>query len=237
MASVRLGRFEVEEYRLPPTCARCGGKAVVWPDRRFSWSPPWLAALILLNGLGIILYIVLSVSLTKRMTVPLPFCERHRNYWRNRQIFTWGGFAAVVVFGLLAIPLGIILDSKGITDNSLLIASLVTGGLFLTWLLSAAVVHTQTIRASEITDVAITISGLSPDFAEAVREDRRGDDDEDDEDDRPRRRRSRREENDEEEERTRARRREKEDDGGYYDPDENPRRRPRPDAYEEGEDR
>jgi hypothetical protein len=234
MATVRLGRYEVEKYGLPDTCARCGAGAVVAPDKRFSWSPPWLAVLILLGLLGLVLYVVLALSLAKRRTVPLPFCERHRNYWRNRQIFIWGGLAAVFLFGVLAIPLGVVVDDKGITDNTTLIASLGTGGLFLTWLLSAAVVQTQTIRAGEISDLSITLTGLSPEFAEALGEARRGEDREDDEDDR-RPRRRRREDDEEEEERPRARRREKEDDGGYFDPDEKkPRRRPPPDAIEEG---
>jgi rRNA maturation protein Nop10 len=223
MSSIRLGRYEIGKYGLPDVCARCGEEAVAAPEKRFSWSPPWLALLILLGGLGLVLYIILAASLTKRMTVPLPLCERHRTYWRNRRIFIWGGLAAVVLLGILAIALGVMLDDKGITDDGALIAGLGTAGVFLIWLISAAVVQSKSIRPSEISDLSITLTNLSGEFVEAVNEDRRGDDreDEDDDDDRPR-----------------ARRREKDDDGGYYDPDEKkPRRRPPPDAIEEEDDR
>jgi hypothetical protein len=220
MATVRLGRYEVEEYELPCVCARCGAKAVVWPHKRFAWSPPWIGVLILLGGLGLLLLIILALVLTKRMTVPLPLCERHRNYWRNRGIFIWGGLLAVVLLAVVAITLGAVLDDKRITESAVAITVLGSIGLFFVWLISAAVVQYVGIRPSEITDRAITLTGLSRDFVDAVREDRRGDDDEDD-DDRPRARRRDRDED--EDDRPRARRRERDDEdedrGRYYDPD------------------
>jgi hypothetical protein len=236
MATIRLGRYEVEEYPMPAVCAKCGARAAVAPDKRFAWSPPWLAVLILLGGLGVILYIILALSLTKRMTVALPLCERHRDYWRNRKLYIWGGFLAVVLFGTVAITLGAVMDDKGITDSAILVTILSTVGLFLAWLISAAIVQSASIRTSEINDRAITITGLCKEFVDAVREDRRGEEreEEDDDDRRPRRRRA----DDEEDDRPRARRREKADDGGYYDRDEQkPRPAPPPDAIEEGEQR
>jgi hypothetical protein len=237
MATIRLGRYEVEEYPMPPVCAKCGARAVVAPDKRFAWSPPWLAVLILLGALGLLLYIILALSLTRRMTVPLPLCERHRDYWRNRRLFIWGGLAVVVLFGIAAIALGIVLDDRGITDSAILVTILSTVGLFVAWLISAAVVQNVSIRCNEITDRAITVTGLSDEFVDAVREARRGEErEEDEEDDRPRRRRRRAD--DEEDDRPRARRREKANDGGYYDRDEQkPRPAPPPDAIEEGDER
>jgi hypothetical protein len=236
MATIRLGRYEVEEYPMPTVCAKCGADAVVSPDKRFAWSPPWLGVLVLLGLLGIVLYVVLALSLTKRMTVPIPFCERHRDYWRNRRFFIWGGLAVVVLFGIAAIALGVVLDDRQITDSAILVAVLSTVGLFLVWLISAAIVQSASIRTNEITDRAITITGLSGEFVDAVREARRGEEREEDEDDRPRRRRRRAD--DEEDDRPRARRREKEDDGGYYDRDEKkPRQAPPPGAIEEGDER
>jgi hypothetical protein len=212
MAGLRLGRYEVERYNLPPVCARCGDKAVATPDKRFAWHPPWLAVLILLGLLGIVLYVILANVLTKRMTVALPLCERHRQYWRNRKIFIYGGVLGVLLLGLLAAVIGAVLDSNRVTESGLLFAVLSAGGLFLLWLLCAAVLQTVTIRPNEITDRSIALAGLSEEFVAEVREDRRGR--EDDEDDRPRARRRR---HDDEDDRPR-RGRSDEDEGGYYDP-------------------
>jgi hypothetical protein len=233
MPSIRLGRYEVEEYELPRFCARCGEKAVVCPPKRFAWSPQWLPVLILLGLLGLALYVILALSLTKRMVVPLPFCERHRNYWRNRQIFIFGGLAAVVLIAAVAITLGAVLDNKRITDEALLITILGSVGLFLVWLVSAAVLQSLGIRPGEITDTSISLAGLSDEFVDAVRRERRADRDEEDEDD-DRRRRRRPRYDDEDDDRPRARRRAAEDDDGGYDDRESSRRRRRADEDDGG---
>jgi hypothetical protein len=240
MATLRLGTYEVEKYGLPPACARCGEKAVASPPKRFRWSPPWLPVLILLGAIGLILYIVLAASLSKRRTVPLPLCERHRNYWLNRNIFLFGGLLGIILFSILGIVLGIMLDDKGITDGAAGWAGLSMAGVFLVWLVAAAIIGSTSIRATDITDRTIALTGLSAKFVDAVQDARSGDerDVDEDENEEPRRRRRRPRDDDEEDEAPRARRREKADDGGYYDRDEaQPRRRPPPDAIEEGGER
>jgi hypothetical protein len=231
MASLRLGRYEVEEYSLPRVCARCGATAVVSPAKRFSWHPPWVVVFILV---AIPIYIIIALALTKRMTVPVPFCERHRHYWRNRLLFVLGGLAVLLVLGVGGGILASALDDRGQGN----IFGAVCGGtivLGLIWLIAAAIVQAISIRPNEITDRSITLVGVSADFVDAVREERRADRDrEDEEDDRPRRRRER---DEGEDDRPRARRRPAEDDEGYYDRDKKERRRPPSDAYEEGDDR
>ncbi len=227
MASIRLGRYEVRNYELPAVCARCGAKAVVAPSRTFSWNPPWLLALFLLGGLGLVLLLVLAAVLTKRMSVPLPLCERHRHYWRNRAIGLYGGLAALIALAVAAIAVGAALDQRGWDDA---FGFICIGGavVFFVWLIVMAVVQSRGIRATEITDNAIALTGLSKDFTEAVRQDRRGDEDDEDEDDR----RVRRRREDYDERPPRARRRVAEaDDGGYYDAEA--RRRVRKDRGEE----
>jgi hypothetical protein len=214
MATLRLGRYEVAQYDLPPFCAKCGRKAAVSPDKTFAWSPGWLAFLILLGLPGLILYIIVAVVLTKRMTVPLPLCERHRNYWRNRAILVYGGLVAMLVLGVLGFIAAALLHEEGSGDSAFLIAGVGTGGLFVVWVFTAAIVVSGGIRSAEITERSITLSGLSRDFVDEVRLDRRGDeqDDEEDERDRAAKRRSR------------ARAEENDDRGGYYDPDHRRRR-------------
>jgi hypothetical protein len=218
MATLRLGRYEVKEFELPRLCARCGQEAVVAPEKRFSWHPPWCVAFILLGCIGLAIYMILAIVLTKRMTVPLPLCERHRNYWQNRQIVIFGGLLAVVLLSVLGFFVAAMFDTGFLDDDSLLVAVLVAVGLFLAWLLTAAIMGSSGMRAKEISDLSITLVGLSEDFVSEVRQDRRGRDDEDQDDkdeDRVRRKRQR-----DEDDRPRDQRRpaKEEDDGGYYDP-------------------
>jgi hypothetical protein len=224
MATVRLGRYEVEEYELPPVCARCGARAVTSPPKRFAWHPGWVTALLvvslLMGVLILVAYVVVAVAVTKRMTVPLPLCRRHRNYWRNRALFTYGGLALIVfliVGGLVAVA--VFDDGSGGSPY----AAVLLGGLlvFVVWLLAAAVMQGTGIRPGQITDRGIELIGVSRDFAEAVREERRGDEEEE-EDDRPRRRR------DEDSDRDRERVRRRDED------DARPRRR-RADDEDEGD--
>ena len=243
MADIRLGRYEIEHYDPPPVCVRCGARSVVCKDHRFQWSPPWVYVLLLL---GVIPYAIAAGATQKRMTVPMPLCDRHK--WH------WGGRTAVVLLGLVGIFVvmfgGIVFANELNAEPP--VVFIPVSFLFLAWIVSAVVLASTTIRAREITDKSITLMGISPEFIEALNEARRGERD-DEEDDRPRRRRRRdeddkddedlprrrrRDEDEEKEERPRAGRRGAEDDGGYFDPDEKrPRKRLPPDAYEEADER
>jgi hypothetical protein len=225
MASIRLGRYEIEEYGLPRVCARCGEKAVARPYKTFSWHPGWVLVLILA---GLLIYVIVAVILTKRMSVRLPLCARHRSYWRNRAIFIYGGLLAIVLLGVLSIALVAAQAPRG-ADNMFGLVCLGSGGLAMVWLFAVAIMQVISIRPAEITDNSITLIGLSRAFVDAVREDRRGGELEDEDSyDRPRRKRprdvdeerrvQRRRAPDEEDDRPRPGRRADSDDEGFYDP-------------------
>lgn len=219
MATVRLGRYELEEYDLPKVCMRCGARASHYKSRKFQWHPPW--AFFVLGALGAMIF-------AKTVTMPVPLCEKHKWHWGGRTAFLVVGLIAFVVLSLGA--------AAALGDNEDLapIAFGVLGVLFLGWLIGAVVLASTTIRPKEITDKSVTLTGVSEEFAAALNEARRGEE-EGDEGARPRRRRGR---DDDEDERPRAKRRAaEEDEGGYYDPGAKRRRRPPPDAYEEGDDR
>jgi hypothetical protein len=209
MARARLGRYEIEDYELPPVCAKCGARSAVRPPKTFSWHPSWVIVTILL---GLLVYVVLALVLTKRMTVPLPLCKRHRSYWRNRALFVYGGLAGLALLAVGGGVLGSLLDDGGGSSPYLPIFMSV-GLLFVLWVFAAAILQGSSIRPAEITDRSITLIGLSEDFIEAVRDDRRHSDEDEDEEERPRARR----------------RTPDEDDGGYYDPDARRRVRRRKD--------
>jgi hypothetical protein len=237
MATVRLGRYEVEKYELPPVCAGCGAKAVVRRRKTFAWYPGWVIVLFFVASP--LIAAIIAAALTKRMAVALPFCEDHRNYWRNRSLSTYLGLLAVILLAAGATALAVMFDKRG-QDDLLAFACVGSAGLFLLWLVEVAIIHSLSIRPLEITDREIRLTRVSPYFVDAVDEDRRrGYDDEDNEDDLPRRKRPRdddeagrvrrkRDRDDDEDDRPRARRRAAdEDDGGYYDP--NAKRRDRED--------
>jgi hypothetical protein len=242
MADIRLGRYEIEHYDPPPVCVRCGARSVVCKDHRFQWSPPWVYVLLLL---GVIPYAIAAGATQKRMTVPMPLCDRHKWHWGGRTAVVLLGLVAIIAILIMGVALGAELDA----DPALIFIPV--GFLFLAWIVSAIVLASTTIRAREITDKSITLMGISPEFIEALNEARRGERDDEEDDDRPRRRRRRdeededddrprrrrRDEDEEQKERPRAGRRGAEDDGGYFDPDDKrPRKQLPPDAYEEADD-
>jgi hypothetical protein len=75
VATVRLGRYELEDYDLPRVCMLCGVRAVAYKERRFRWFPPWLIVTI---PLGLIPYFILTEVLTMRMAVWVPCCKEHQ---------------------------------------------------------------------------------------------------------------------------------------------------------------
>src|SRR5437762_8797314 len=81
MAQVTLRDPEWPGYELPPVCMRCGAEATVCKAKRFTWYPPWVNLLILA---GLIPYAVVVAILTKRLTVSVPLCGRHRFHWGGR---------------------------------------------------------------------------------------------------------------------------------------------------------
>src|SRR5436190_273739 len=97
MPSLSLSRFEATEGRLPRRCMQCGAEAVTERKKNFSWHPQWVIILLLVN---LIIYVVVAMVLTKRMSIRAPFCDKHQNHWRWRAWFIWLGLALVCVLGI-----------------------------------------------------------------------------------------------------------------------------------------
>jgi hypothetical protein len=217
MAQVRLDRYEVEEGLLPALCMRCGAPATLTKTKTFAWHPKWIDTLIIV---GLILFtplllvgVILAATMTKRMRVPVPLCEAHRNHWFSRALFIWGGLG---VIALLGIGTFVFLLTAGQQDETIqTLAGWMCGGaavLALVWLIAAAIVQAGAIAPSEITDDRIALIRVSPAFVDAL-EQERYEDEKRFEDDRPRRRKVR-----------------PEDAERFYDP--GPKRpEPPPDAY------
>lgn len=160
----------------------CGQPATTHIKKKFAWQPPWVIITILIN---ILVYAILAIALTKRMTVDVPVCNRHRGYWVKRGLWMFGSFVGLVI---LCIGGGIGLDAALGDDGVGFIFGLCTLS-FLGWLIFVIVLQSLMIKAKQITDRTITLVKVHPDFVAAFVGLR--DEDFDDEDDwsrRPRRR-------------------------------------------------
>jgi hypothetical protein len=197
MARIRLRRYEAREGDLPDVCMRCGADATTTRVKGFSWHPGWVNLLILA---GLLPWAIVAIVLTKRMRVRAPLCAHHRNHWLWRAWVIYGGLAAAVLLGIGAIVLVAALSNqrgRGRGDDLAGLICVSVAGVGLAWLVTAAVVQMTGIRPTEITDRSITLTGVSPEFVDAVREERqRRDDEEEDFRRRPRRRRPPREQDD-----------------------------------------
>ncbi len=196
MASVTITCRQVRQDRLPDVCARCGAPSTFIKDKSFSWCPPWVGVLILV---GLLPWLIVWIILTKRMTVPVPLCDRHKGHWSWRTWFTVLSLLALIAGSIGTVILWANLKQGGRADDVVGFVCMGSVGLFIVWIIVVAVLQMTAIRPLEITDDFIRLTGVSPDFRDAVddeydqyREERssrrraRYEDEEDDEDDRPR---------------------------------------------------
>jgi hypothetical protein len=176
MAVAWLDRYECDrEGELPPVCLKCGAEAEHYVKRTFQWYPPWVLATMLA---GLIPWMVLAAVLTKKMTVYAPLCRQHRSYFTMRML--WGGL--IILVGLVMTVGGIylsviIMAVQAKANNSPLVTfspCCATVFLFCVAMLVASVVMQMGIKPAEITEDDIKLKGVSDEFVEAVKEDRRG---------------------------------------------------------------
>jgi hypothetical protein len=161
MADVTLGILEAEEGHLPPVCIRCGKPATVFRSIRLAWSPEWMH--LLLVG-TFVPFVVLALLSRKRMRLNAPFCDAHRNYWRNRRLMTTVAF--VIPFsglGMLFLAFG----NAGLPSR-LQSPFVWAWGLSVAWLLLFTGLRLITLRASRIDEDSIELVGAASEFVERL---------------------------------------------------------------------
>jgi NhaP-type Na+/H+ or K+/H+ antiporter len=237
VAIVKLSRYEIEEYDPPKVCMKCGARSTAIVRKTFSWYPPWIGITILV---ALLVYIILVAVLTKRMTVPIPLCDKHKGHWTKRTLITLLGLLGVL--GLVGLAIAASTSEGDLADMAGAFWGIVLVSL-LVWLIVIIVLQYTAIRPSEITDKSITLTGVSSDYADAIREER-GDSYDDDrprrsrrrdddyEDDRPRKRRQAPEDEDDEAPRPKARDKSE----GVYDPKKSKRRQEDSEAIQGDDD-
>jgi uncharacterized membrane protein YdcZ (DUF606 family) len=195
MAQIRLDVRQADGY-LPPVCMCCGQPATTTATRKMKWCPPWAGGLI-------------GLMLMKHATLQAPLCDAHKGHWFNRNLLmgaTFGLFLVAIIGGIaLAANVN---DRLQNTIGPVVAISVLV--MIVGWLVLVAFCHFTMIRPTEITDEEIALTGVAPEFIEAVEEEERA---------RRRRRAARRRER----ERGSWRREEAE----YEDDDDEPERPPR----------
>lgn len=162
MATIRIYRDEARGDLFPRRCVRCGADADRDTTQTFAWMPGWVHLLIFA---GLLPWLIVCLIMRKSMRVTLPVCDAHRNHWLNRKLYIWGGFLFWVAFGT-----GLALTADSLPRDAVPVAFgvLVFGGLV--WLVSGLIYVNTAVRAGEITDRWIKLTGVDKGFAEEWKE-------------------------------------------------------------------
>jgi hypothetical protein len=172
MAQVRLWLNPRENavYDLPRVCMKCGAEARHFTKKQFSWYPPWVWLLLLCT---IWPFIIATLILTKRKTVEVPMCDKHRYHFLIRILAGGGVFSFMLVVGFVL--MGLVGDDNGPRNGADNLAPFACMGwmvLLLGFVLGFGIYNQlTTIRPTSITDREITLTNVSPVFVRAVEED------------------------------------------------------------------
>jgi hypothetical protein len=166
MPSIQIRDYEAREDLLPDVCMSCGAPATVHRSKNFSWYPSWVVVIMifaLLPGL------IVAMVLTKKMRIDAPLCDAHRRHWSMRTAVILLGFLGCMFWTIAAaVNAG---DFRANDLETLILFSIPV--VILAWLITTVVLLSTSIRASEITDRDITLTGVSAGFIEAL-DDMRG---------------------------------------------------------------
>jgi hypothetical protein len=124
--------------------------------------------LLLLLPVAIVI-VIYCLAKTRQRAVETPLCAMHRHYWGWRGFWVYFPLLVLViaVLGECTLMLNRLIDEEAFRW--------LFGGsiaLFVVWAIVAAVLHSTTIRASEITDTEITLQKVDQNFVDALRHDR-----------------------------------------------------------------
>ncbi len=165
MAQVRLSVQEADGY-LPTVCMRCGQPATTTVTKKMHWHASWVYFLILLH---ILIYAVVASIITRRVTVQVPLCDKHKGHWFKRNLWMWGTFFLFGLAGVGALVLAGNLD-RNLSDQVMPFACIFSALLLVAWVIIVVVCQITAIRAKEITDKEVLLGGVSEPFVEAVTE-------------------------------------------------------------------
>jgi hypothetical protein len=169
VASIKLYEDELDRGQLPNVCMKCGAPADTQVRKTFSWCPGWVLVLIFV---ALLPWLIVTLVLTKRRSVYVPLCNQHKNHWRVRSLITLGGLALLGILGVGTIFVFMSEAERRDTFATNLGGYFCVGTILflLAFIIVAAIMQSSTIRPSEITDRRITLTGVSQDFKDALRD-------------------------------------------------------------------
>jgi hypothetical protein len=161
MAIVRIRNRRRDEQAIPDLCIRCGQPTTYRKTREFVWYPHWIAVLL---RVGVLPWLIVALLRTKKRTLDVPLCERHRHHFLWLPIIFAGG--VLLIFAAFSALVGMALQfSPGYDVTGLVCIGTLVG--LLVWLFLALLIQSQTIKPKEITDDEIVLVGVAPNFVEA----------------------------------------------------------------------
>jgi hypothetical protein len=165
MAECAFHRFEAEHGLLLAVCLRCGVPSSQRVRRQFSWYPRWLVVLVLVN---LLVFAIVALVMTKRVTVEVPMCDRHRNHWLKRLLINLGVFVGGVVVSGVAVWWA----NRSAGPDAAGLAVLAVMVSLLGWLVTAAICGQTAIRPTKIAEHDFTLTGVADGFLAAMSEHR-----------------------------------------------------------------
>jgi hypothetical protein len=166
MAIVRVNRWKAQVGTLPMTCMRCGAPASSHVPEEFHWNPRWvyfflpLLVIVLLN-----LWHFFFRDKVHQWT-------RVRSCWCHIPMCSWHRLAGEVrklafVSCLFALPFICVIASSVVELEGIWIGVAALAA-WLPFLVIAGWLQLSGLRATEISDEAITFSGACEEFAETL---------------------------------------------------------------------
>jgi hypothetical protein len=143
---------------LPGFCIVCGQEASDFKVKTFSWHPPWVWVFLLL---GLLPFVIIALVLTKRFAVSAPLCYRHQGHWTIR--------TALILAGLLILVAGVfVLATLNVHRDLATWFWLGWLGALIAWVITVIVLSVTAVRPTSITDREIILTGVAPEFVDAL---------------------------------------------------------------------
>ena len=155
--------------QLPEVCMRCGAVSTQKLRHTFSWHAQGASSLNHAFGLvAVLVGAVVKGAFSKHMVVCVPLCEKHKDHWSTRSLLLWG---YALTMALVYLGTGMLLfgnRNNGQHESETGTACLVTIFLTFVWVFLIRVVEHTAIRATEITESSISLTGVSRKFVEGL---------------------------------------------------------------------
>jgi hypothetical protein len=141
---------------LPPRCVKCNALGtVLYRDRKFYWSTPWLLFLVLVN---LLLYAIVVLIVRKKATLTFHLCQKH---YRRRVMLMLT--TSALALGALALMLGGPLLGDARRYGPLIVGGIVCG-IFMILIAFYTGTLARVLTPVKITDRFAWFKGCSAEF-------------------------------------------------------------------------